>query len=93
MDSSRNGRWIIHLRNSAWSGYIYVIYVDFISAVACPKLFAPVYGHMQGERTGYGDVVTFHCDKKYKNIGSSKRQCQSDRTWSGTAAKCEGYNV
>ncbi|XP_060600174.1 protein lev-9-like isoform X1 [Ruditapes philippinarum] len=59
--------------------------------VTCPNLFAPVYGHMYGDGTGYGTVIRFQCDDGYKNIGASERRCQSDRTWSGAAAKCEGY--
>ncbi|XP_053381384.1 protein lev-9-like isoform X3 [Mercenaria mercenaria] len=60
--------------------------------VTCPSLFAPVYGHMYGDGTGYGTVIRFECDDGYKNVGSTERRCQADRTWSGHSAKCEEIN-
>lgn len=60
------------------------------SAVTCPPLFAPVHGKMYGRDVGYGTVIRFECDEGYMNIGSTERRCQSDKTWSGKTAKCEG---
>ena len=38
--------------------------------------------------SGVGDTCTVTCDTGYELAGDSVRTCQSNRTWSGTAAVC-----
>ena len=41
----------------------------------------------------YEDICGFTCNIGYEPIGSSKRTCQSDGSWTGTDAMCRRGNV
>ena len=53
----------------------------------CNDIDPLINGRIIGNRT-YGNVVTYQCDVGYMLQGNPRRQCRSDRLWSGTAPTC-----
>ena len=47
-------------------------------------------GSMSGNLTVYPNIVAFSCDPGFILRGSSVRTCQSNGTWDGYEATCEG---
>ncbi|XP_048865206.1 CUB and sushi domain-containing protein 1-like isoform X4 [Brienomyrus brachyistius] len=63
--------------------------------VLCGDPGSPAEGHAEGRQFTYGSEVTFHCRPPYLLVGSPRRTCQSDGTWSGVQPSCidPAYNV
>jgi len=61
-----------------------------IAAVDCGQLTAPVNGTRFGTKTFFPNSMTFSCDEGFDLIGSSRRTCQSNGTWSGSSTTCKG---
>ncbi|XP_035685356.1 sushi, von Willebrand factor type A, EGF and pentraxin domain-containing protein 1-like [Branchiostoma floridae] len=67
-------------------------------AVPCPTLSRPRNGRMlcnSGYSFRYPETCAFSCNHGYHlSAGSTRRTCQADRTWSGSAARCcpNGYD-
>ena len=59
--------------------------VDF-----CPELEVPSYGDINYSKgQAINSVATYRCDDGYNLIGSEKRTCQANGTWSGEDPFCE----
>lgn len=61
-----------------------------ISANDCGKLLIPLNGSLLGNQTTFPNFVTFSCDEGFLLRGSKVRHCQANKTWTGTAASCDG---
>ena len=66
----------------------------FFLLVSCPSLSDPDNGMISCSLGGdgvpsYEDTCTYTCDTGYELTGgSSTRDCQSDKAWSGSKAIC-----
>ncbi|XP_028402727.1 CUB and sushi domain-containing protein 3-like [Dendronephthya gigantea] len=58
-------------------------------AKSCSDPGAPMHGYKQGVSYFISDEVTFGCDHCYRLVGSSRRTCLKNETWSGTQPTCE----
>ncbi|XP_072565430.1 CUB and sushi domain-containing protein 1a isoform X1 [Paramormyrops kingsleyae] len=76
--------------NGSWRGD-----VPQCLPVLCGDPGSPAEGHAEGRQFTYGSEVTFHCRPPYLLVGSPRRTCQSDGTWSGVQPSCidPAYNV
>ena len=59
----------------------------------CPSLTDPNDGVMNCSFTNngdasYEDICSFTCNTGYELTGNDTRNCQSDRSWSGTESIC-----
>ncbi|XP_064602043.1 protein lev-9-like isoform X2 [Liolophura sinensis] len=72
-----------------WSGSI-----PICQPVSCGPLRVPDYGTISpmGAKFTYGSEVTVTCMESFRVIGSSKRRCQADGTWSGIEPVCKEIN-
>ncbi|XP_048586831.1 sushi, von Willebrand factor type A, EGF and pentraxin domain-containing protein 1-like isoform X3 [Nematostella vectensis] len=61
-------------------------------AVDCGPLLKPMNGSMIGDLTIFPSTVHFRCQEGFNLIGSSKRNCQSNGTWSGEVTKCQAVD-
>ena len=64
-----------------------------LHVVACKPLKSPNFGAVtcslnNYEAPSYEVTCSFTCNTGYELIGSSKRTCQSDGSWSGTNTMC-----
>ena len=65
----------------------------FLLLVICPPLTAPTNGMINCSLGGDGvanpeETCSVTCNDGYQLMGSSRRTCQNNRSWSGTAAMC-----
>lgn len=56
----------------------------------CGPLQAPMNGTLSGDRTTYPNKINFNCEDGFILRGSTVRQCQSNKHWSGNDTFCEG---
>ncbi|XP_034777574.2 CUB and sushi domain-containing protein 1-like [Acipenser ruthenus] len=56
--------------------------------VLCGDPGTPAEGHLDGQTFTYRSEVSFHCRSPHILVGSSRRVCQSDGTWSGIQPTC-----
>lgn len=56
----------------------------------CGPLQAPMNGTLSGNRTTYPNKINFKCDDGFILQGSTVRQCQPNKHWSGNDTFCEG---
>ncbi|MGH0126653.1 UNVERIFIED_CONTAM: hypothetical protein FKN15_028786 [Acipenser sinensis] len=56
--------------------------------VLCGDPGAPAEGHLDGQTFTYRSEVSFHCRSPHILVGSSRRVCQKDGTWSGIQPTC-----
>lgn len=61
-----------------------------LPAIDCGKLQSPQNGSVSGRNTTYPHMLRFTCDVGFSLFGSTVRKCQSNGTWSGTNAFCQG---
>ncbi|XP_015755016.1 PREDICTED: sushi, von Willebrand factor type A, EGF and pentraxin domain-containing protein 1-like isoform X3 [Acropora digitifera] len=73
--------------NAQWSGN-----VTFCEANDCGPLQAPMNGTLSGDRTTYPNKIKFNCDDGFILRGSTVRQCQSNKHWSGNDTFCEAVD-
>ncbi|XP_035256647.1 CUB and sushi domain-containing protein 1a isoform X1 [Anguilla anguilla] len=61
----------------------------------CGDPGTPAEGHMEGKLFTYRSEVTFQCKPSFLLVGSSRRVCQADGTWSGIQPSCidPAYNT
>lgn len=64
--------------------------LSFLLAVDCGSLPTPRNGSTHGNATTFPQKVQFKCDNGFDLLGSSVRECQANRTWSGMEVNCEG---
>ena len=64
--------------------------VILLSAVKCPRLEAPLNGHLDGNDFSYGSMVRFSCKIGFRLVGSASMRCLEDKTWSGRTPTCTG---
>ncbi|XP_036084876.1 CUB and sushi domain-containing protein 1 isoform X1 [Rousettus aegyptiacus] len=57
-------------------------------AVFCGDPGTPAEGHLSGRSFTYRSEVTFQCRAPFLLVGSSRRTCQADGTWSGLQPTC-----
>lgn len=63
------------------------------TAIQCPPLELIANGNFTAnEYTGWGGTITYSCDRGYSLVGTKKRTCQKNRSWSGEAPYCQGEN-
>ncbi|XP_036402136.1 CUB and sushi domain-containing protein 1-like [Megalops cyprinoides] len=76
--------------NGTWRGEI-----PQCLPILCGDPGTPAEGHAEGKQFTYRSEVTFHCRASYILVGSSRRVCQADGTWSGIQPSCidPAYNV
>jgi len=67
--------------------------IILIAAVDCGSLVVPLNGSMVGSKTVFPNSIVFSCDEGFDLIGSSRRTCRSNGTWSGNTTKCEGMDI
>lgn len=60
------------------------------AAVFCGDPGTPAEGHLSGRSFTYRSEVTFQCRAPFLLVGSSRRTCQADGTWSGLQPTCIG---
>lgn len=70
--------------------FIYPSCPAFVSANDCGQLLIPQNGSMFGNMTTFPNKVTFACDDGFIIKGSKVRQCQANRTWTGSDTFCDG---
>ncbi|XP_067016808.1 sushi, von Willebrand factor type A, EGF and pentraxin domain-containing protein 1-like isoform X2 [Acropora muricata] len=73
--------------NGKWSGN-----ATFCQANDCGPLQAPMNGTLSGDRTTYPNKIKFNCDDGFILRGSTVRQCQSNKHWSGNYTFCEAVD-
>ncbi|KAJ8250433.1 hypothetical protein COCON_G00223550 [Conger conger] len=63
--------------------------------ILCGEPGIPAEGHMEGKLFTYRSEVTFQCQPSFLLVGSSRRACQADGTWSGIQPSCidPAYNT
>lgn len=83
---------LYHGLNAKVPGERYLTCLFYQSAVSCGPLRVPDYGTISpmGAKFTYGSEVTVTCMESFRVIGSSKRRCQADGTWSGVEPVCKG---
>ena len=59
----------------------------------CGDPGTPAEGRLSGKSFTYKSEVFFQCKPPFILVGSSRRTCQADGTWSGTQPTCIGRNV
>ncbi|MBN3309505.1 CSMD1 protein, partial [Amia calva] len=76
--------------NGSWRGD-----VPQCLPVLCGDPGTPAEGHAEGNSFTYRSEVTFYCKAPYILVGSSRRVCQSDGSWSGIQPTCidPAYNM
>jgi hypothetical protein len=62
----------------------------FRLAVLCGDPGTPAEGYTEGKQFTYRSEVTFYCRDPNILVGSSRRVCQIDGTWSGIHPSCIG---
>ncbi|KAB0392570.1 hypothetical protein E2I00_016586, partial [Balaenoptera physalus] len=67
-----------------------VIYSHVTIAVFCGDPGTPAEGRLSGKSFTYRSEVFFQCRSPFILVGSSRRVCQADGTWSGTQPTCIG---
>ncbi|KAL2306814.1 hypothetical protein Nmel_004752, partial [Mimus melanotis] len=60
--------------------------------VFCGDPGTPAEGRLNGKSFTYRSEVSFQCRPPFILIGSSRRFCQADGTWSGIQPTCIGNN-
>ena len=65
----------------------------FVTEIVCPVIQVingkPQSGTCSKDDLSYGTTCTFKCDRGYILQGNPVRQCQQDKTWSGSENTCE----
>ncbi|XP_073776667.1 CUB and sushi domain-containing protein 1 [Danio rerio] len=69
--------------NGTWRGEI-----PQCLPVLCGDPGTPAEGYMEGRQFTYKSEVTFHCRPPYLLVGSSRRLCEADASWSGFQPSC-----
>ncbi|XP_043915904.1 CUB and sushi domain-containing protein 1-like [Protopterus annectens] len=69
--------------NGNWSGEIPQCF-----PVLCGDPGIPAHGKREDRGFTYRSSVTFSCFPPYVLVGSTRRYCQADATWSGTQSTC-----
>ncbi|XP_063096109.1 C4b-binding protein beta chain isoform X2 [Cavia porcellus] len=54
----------------------------------CDPPEKPAHGYFQGANFTSGSMVTYHCESRYRLVGTPKQQCV-DGEWSGAPPVCE----
>ena len=57
--------------------------------IFCPKLRDPKYGDVDDGDNRPGTTAVYTCNKGFKLVGMSKRKCQSNGRWTGSAPVCK----
>lgn len=60
------------------------------SAVFCGDPGTPAHGRREDRGFNYLSSVSFSCNHPLVLVGSARRYCQYDGTWSGTQPSCIG---
>lgn len=70
----------------------FFLFIFYVSAVFCGDPGTPAEGRLNGKSFTYRSEVSFQCRPPFILIGSSRRFCQADGTWSGIQPTCIGNN-
>ena len=71
----------------------YLQYISTLLAVDCGRLSAPVNGTVHGKENTYPNILQFTCDEGFTLYGATRRNCQSNGTWSGSETICQGVKL
>ncbi|XP_013383226.1 sushi, von Willebrand factor type A, EGF and pentraxin domain-containing protein 1 [Lingula anatina] len=71
------------LENQTWSGV-----APFCEVIRCSVPKAVANGMIMLNGYKVGEVAEYKCNNGYEIIGSAKRTCQNDKTWSGSDPSC-----
>lgn len=69
---------------------VYIKYRIFVVGQDCGKLAPPEHGWIFGSKTTHPNSVFFNCGASYTLVGSSKRTCLINGSWSGQQPRCLG---
>lgn len=61
--------------------------------IQCSLLSAPENGSVNADSTQYGGVAMYTCNTGYILVGSVKRTCIENGTWSGTSPHCQRKSI
>ncbi|KAL9989269.1 hypothetical protein ACROYT_G003802 [Oculina patagonica] len=59
------------------------------TAIDCGQPSTPKNGSAHGELTTYPNILRFKCDEGFTLLGSTRRKCQTNGTWSGVDPICQ----
>ena len=63
-----------------------------LAVIHCGRLDVPSHGNKQGTSNVIDSVMSFSCDRGYRQQGSARRTCTSEGTWDGVEAQCVGQS-
>lgn len=81
------------LQVKACADFNTIFFHFYVSAVFCGDPGTPAEGRLNGKSFTYRSEVSFQCRPPFILIGSSKRFCQADGTWSGIQPTCIGNKL
>lgn len=59
-------------------------------AVLCGDPGTPAEGYIEGQQFTFKSEVSFYCRPPFLLVGSSRRVCEADGSWSGMQPSCVG---
>jgi CUB/sushi domain-containing protein len=86
--ANQTARFIKVVQTGAASNWWSIAEFNVYSAGSCPALAAPTNGSVSAPTLTAGSTATYSCGNGYVLVGAATRTCQTDGTWSGTAATC-----
>ena len=67
-------------------------YSPTLVVIDCGPLEPPANGVVQFERTVFGSVAQYQCNRGFRLQGSDVRTCQANSQWSGRQPVCIGWS-
>ena len=67
-------------------------YFPTLAVIDCGPLEPPANGVVQFERTVFGSVAQYQCNRGFRLKGSDVRTCQANSQWSGRQPACIGWS-
>ena len=66
--------------------------IIYFLGISCGSPPALLHGRMKrwGGNFLFESIIEYECDRGYDIIGTPRRQCLGNKTWSGNVPRCEG---